>query len=94
MSTIKPVITGKISENARNSNILKTKRILNTEMQAKCGPVFTFSLPGGGCGSHPCPLVSYIRASQTMGRDPKWGREMQFWGRETNGLTIQIYKFL
>jgi len=40
MSTIKPVITGKISENARNSNILKTKRILNTEMQAKCGPGF------------------------------------------------------
>ena len=30
-------------------------------MSTEGGPVFTFSLPGGG-GSPPCPLVSYATA--------------------------------
>jgi len=35
------------------NNLLKTKRILNTKIEASWGSVFTFILPGGV--SHPCP---------------------------------------
>jgi len=32
----------------KNNNLLKIKRILNTEISAKWGPGFRFSLPAGG----------------------------------------------
>jgi len=34
-------------KNAKNNNLLKTKRILNIKMPAKGGPVVSFSLAGG-----------------------------------------------
>jgi len=37
----------------KNNNLLKTKRIVNTKIQAMGGPGFYISLPGGGL--HPCP---------------------------------------
>jgi len=44
-------ILAKKAENAKthkNNNLLKTKRIRSIKMSAIEGPVFTFSLPGGG----------------------------------------------
>jgi len=37
----------KTPKNAKNNNLLKTKRILKQEYYLSGGPVFTFSLPGG-----------------------------------------------
>jgi len=48
-------------KNAKNNNLLQTKRSLNITISAKEGPVFTFRLPEGG-GSLPFPRVSYATA--------------------------------
>ena len=38
----------------QKNNILKTKAILDTKIEATCDPVFIFNLAGRN-GSHPCP---------------------------------------
>jgi len=47
-----------IKNKAKNKNLLKIKRILNTEIQANRGAEFLYLASRGG-GAHPCSSVSY-----------------------------------
>ena len=48
----------RLPKNAEHNNQLKTQRILNTQMQAKWGPIFYIYLSKAGA-SLPCIHVSY-----------------------------------